>query len=427
MKRSLFKQLMMSALFACSLSADVPDMREPTERTADDGQQTTDDGGRPTHCNGRSLWGEGGTIVKDGRRPAAGLAAHRTGVCLPLSPSAWRGADVHLGNGHARGMPSWSAALSAGTMADPLACALSVVWPLDSFGIYPMDPTYIRWDVLPSISPEEINVQTDLLNAMFFVPRYRMPLALQESTWPAFADLPTPAEAGFAKAGALRAGRPCPLGSRLHKNTSSIANPGFAEDFRFRRNTASRRAAEARAMADKSPWQVGELVLLLDVAGRSGRADMAAMMPRLKEIFAKEGVPQQWVWMAEVESALNPRAKSSAGAVGLFQLMPGTARRFGLRTTPLDDRMEPEKSAGAAAQYLKFLRQEFGCWSLALAAYNTGEGRVKEIMKKRKARTFNEVERYLPSETRAYVPKVMAIVALREDQFHGVPGAYWMP
>ena len=89
--------------------------------------------------------------------------------------------------------------------------------------------------------------------------------------------------------------------------------------------------------------------------------------------------------------------------------------------------MEPEKSAGAAAQYLKILRREFGCWALALAAYNAGEGRVKEIMKQRKARTFKEVERYLPAETRAYVPKVMAIVALREDQLHGVPGAYWMP
>lgn len=172
---------------------------------------------------------------------------------------------------------------------------------------------------------------------------------------------------------------------------------------------------------------VGEPGWALEAGGQSDPADMAAMIPQLKKIFAREGVPQQWVWMAEVESALNPRAISSAGAAGLFQLMPGTARRFGLRTTPSDDRMEPEKSAGAAAQYLKFLRQEFGCWSLALAAYNAGEGRVKEIMKKRKAHTFNEVERYLPTETRAYVPKVMAIVALREDRLHGIPGAYWKP
>lgn len=163
------------------------------------------------------------------------------------------------------------------------------------------------------------------------------------------------------------------------------------------------------------------------VPGRSGCVDMVGMMPRLKKVFTAAGVPQQWAWMAEVESALNPRARSSAGAVGLFQLMPGTARRFGLNTFITDDRMEPEKSASAAAQYLKILHQEFGCWSLALAAYNAGEGRVREIMKKRKACTFNEVERYLPSETRAYVPKVIAVVAMREDQLHGVSGAYWMP
>jgi hypothetical protein len=221
-----------------------------------------------------------------------------------------------------------------------------------------MDRACVRWDVLPSVNPEAMNVPTDPLDAVLLLPHYRVSQTLQEST---------------------------------------------------------------------GPWRVEEPALSLDVADRSGRADMAAMIPRLKKIFTQEGVPQQWVWVAEVESALNPQAKSSAGAAGLFQLMPGTARRFGLRTAPLDDRMEPEKSAGAAAQYLKFLRQEFGCWSLALAAYNSGEGRVKEIMKKRKARTFNEVERYLPSETRAYVPKVMAIVALREDQLHGVPGADWMP
>ena len=297
----------------------------------------------------------------------------------PLSPSAWRGADVELSDGPAR---TFRSPLSA--FPSPRALVLSVVLSLDGFGIPSFDRACVRWDLLPSGSPEAMNVPTDPRDMVFCVPRYRMPLALQESARPAFADLPAPAEAGFAKAGALRAGRPCPVGF----------------------------------------WQPA---MLLDVAGRSGRVDMTAMIPRLKKVFMNEGVPQQWVWMAEVESALNPRAKSSAGAVGLFQLMPGTARRFGLRTAPVDDRMMPEKSASAAAQYLKFLRQEFGCWSLALAAYNAGEGRVMGIMQKRKARTFEEVKRYLPSETRAYVPKVMAIVALREDQLHGVPGAYWMP
>ncbi|MCX6993270.1 MAG: lytic transglycosylase domain-containing protein [Kiritimatiellaeota bacterium] len=313
MKRSFFKQLMVSALFACSLSADVPDLRKQAEIAA------------------------------------VGVTTQQAGAC-----------SFGLCDGHARSMPAWPPALLAGAAPDPMALALSAVWPLDGLGIHPMDRAYVRWDVLPSINSEAMNVPMDLLDAVFLIPRYRMTLALQESAW-------------------LR-----PVGL----------------------------------------WEPDQS---LDVAGRSGRADMAAMIPRLKKVFVKEGVPQQWVWVAEVESALNPRAKSSAGAAGLFQLMPGTARRFGLRTAPVDDRMAPEKSAWAAAQYLKFLRQEFGCWSLALAAYNSGEGRVKEIMKKHKARTFNEVERYLPSETRTYVPKVMAIVALREDQLHGVPGAYWMP
>ncbi len=350
---------MVSALFVYSLSADLPNVGQISKRSTTNHAERVVSAEFVPRCAGHPI-------------SAFGLAANWTGA---YSFDLCNGTAIrHLSSAVCR--PSWSA-------PDPLAYALSVVWPLDGFGIYPMDRACVRWNVLPSVSSKAMNVPTDPLNAAFLVPRYWMPLALQTSAWPAFADLPTPVKAGFAQARALR--------------------------------------------PDESPWQVWEPDQSLDDADRSDRTDMAAMIPRLKKIFIKEGVPQQWVWMAEVESALNPRARSSAGAVGLFQLMPGTARRFGLQTTPLDDRMEPEKSAGAAAQYLKFLRQEFGCWSLALAAYNAGEGRVKEIMKKRKARTFNEVERYLPSETRAYVPKVMAIVALREDQFHGVRSAYWMP
>ncbi|MBI2438379.1 MAG: lytic transglycosylase domain-containing protein, partial [Lentisphaerae bacterium] len=67
-------------------------------------------------------------------------------------------------------------------------------------------------------------------------------------------------------------------------------------------------------------------------------------------------------------------------------------------------------------QYLKYLRQEFGCWPLALAAYNAGEGRLKGIMNEFGVRTFEEVERFLPAETQAYVPRVMATIALRESR-----------
>ena len=148
----------------------------------------------------------------------------------------------------------------------------------------------------------------------------------------------------------------------------------------------------------------------------------------LKGIFQNEGVPNDLVWLAEVESSLNPKAESKAGAVGLFQLMPATAERFGLKIFPVDDRKAPDKSAKAAACYLRYLRDQFGCWPLALAAYNAGEGRVGRAMKMNGARTFREVAPFLSSETRRYVPRVMAIMALREDQMRGVPSAaYFRP
>lgn len=155
--------------------------------------------------------------------------------------------------------------------------------------------------------------------------------------------------------------------------------------------------------------------------------DARRLVPQLKKVFDTEGTPQRWVWVAEVESSLNPAAKSPVGAVGLFQLMPETAKRFGLRTFPFDDRVKPDKNARAAAQYLKILYEQFGSWSLALAAYNAGEGRVGRAMKKHGAKTFDGVAKHLPLETQMYVPKVMATVALREDQANGVPYACWIP
>jgi membrane-bound lytic murein transglycosylase D len=138
-------------------------------------------------------------------------------------------------------------------------------------------------------------------------------------------------------------------------------------------------------------------------------------VPRLKPIFTEENVPPELVWVAEVESSFDPRAKSPAGAAGLFQLMPATAQRYGLRTTwLLDQRVQPEPSARAAAQYLHFLHTRFKDWRLALAAYNAGEGRVQELLTQHKARTYDAIATYLPAETQMYVPKVEATVLRRE-------------
>jgi membrane-bound lytic murein transglycosylase D len=139
----------------------------------------------------------------------------------------------------------------------------------------------------------------------------------------------------------------------------------------------------------------------------------AALMPRLREAFTAEGVPPELAWLAEAESTLNPDARSPAGAAGLFQLMPDTAHALGLGTFLPDERKDPEKSARAAARYLRALYGKFGSWPLALAAYNAGEGRVRRELASRGATDFAGVAAALPAQTRMYVPKVCALVDVR--------------
>jgi len=146
---------------------------------------------------------------------------------------------------------------------------------------------------------------------------------------------------------------------------------------------------------------------------RPAPANAAVLMPQLREAFAAEGVPPELAWLAEAESTLNPAARSPAGALGLFQLMPETAHALGLGTFLPDDRTDPVKSARAAARYLRTLYTRFGSWPLALAAYNAGEGRVSRELASRGASDFAGVASALPAQTRMYVPKVCALVAVR--------------
>jgi membrane-bound lytic murein transglycosylase D len=134
----------------------------------------------------------------------------------------------------------------------------------------------------------------------------------------------------------------------------------------------------------------------------------------LKRIFHEQKVPQELVWIAEVESSFDSRARSPAGAAGMFQLMPATARRFGLASLPLDERYRVGPSATAAAKYLRFLHGKFKDWRLAVAAYNAGEGRVAGLLERGKATTYDAIASQLPAETQLYVPKVEATLLRRE-------------
>jgi hypothetical protein len=137
-------------------------------------------------------------------------------------------------------------------------------------------------------------------------------------------------------------------------------------------------------------------------------------LPRVAAVLRQHGLPTELVGAAAIESGLDPWALSPKGARGLWQLMPATARRYGLLVdSQRDERLDPVKSTHAAAQYLSDLHAQFQDWPLALAAYNAGEDRVERALERLNARDFWTLSRHaaLPDETRRYVPAVLARVA----------------
>ena len=133
--------------------------------------------------------------------------------------------------------------------------------------------------------------------------------------------------------------------------------------------------------------------------------------PLFEEMLDKYQLPQELKYLAIVESALNPKAKSRAGAMGLWQFMPGTGRMYGLHSNSrIDDRMNPYKATEAACQHFVDLYQIYQDWNLVLAAYNAGPGNVnKAIRRSGGATDFWTIQQYLPRETRAYVPAFIAV------------------
>jgi membrane-bound lytic murein transglycosylase D len=158
-----------------------------------------------------------------------------------------------------------------------------------------------------------------------------------------------------------------------------------------------------------------EVVWVRKVASRPWPGGATNLVPELKSIFAREHVPPQLVWLAEVESGFDARAKSPAGAAGLFQLMPATAKQYGLSLWPRDQRRQPEPAARAAAKQLRDLHDEFGDWRLAVAAYNCGAATVHRSLERHHARTYEAIATHLPAETQLYVPKVEATIHHREN------------
>jgi len=134
-----------------------------------------------------------------------------------------------------------------------------------------------------------------------------------------------------------------------------------------------------------------------------------------QEIFVREGLPKDLVYLALVESGFSPTARSHANAVGMWQIISKTGTRFGLEQNEwFDERRHPLKAAQAAADYLSFLFDTFGSWPLALAGYNAGENAVQRAIDNSGSRDFWVLAEcgYLPAETCNYVPKLYATVTL---------------
>jgi membrane-bound lytic murein transglycosylase D len=132
--------------------------------------------------------------------------------------------------------------------------------------------------------------------------------------------------------------------------------------------------------------------------------------PLFEEQFDRFNMPLELKFLAVIESALNPVANSRAGAKGLWQFMYGTGKVYGLKVSSyVDDRYDPYKATIAACEHLQDLYDIYGNWSLALAAYNSGAGNVnKAIRRSGGMKNFWAIQRYLPRETRSYVPAFIA-------------------
>jgi membrane-bound lytic murein transglycosylase D len=136
-----------------------------------------------------------------------------------------------------------------------------------------------------------------------------------------------------------------------------------------------------------------------------------AYFPMFEKMLKKHDMPDALKYLTVVESAINPVAQSPVGALGLWQFMPATGKMYHLNYNGyMDERMDPEKSTEAACLYLKHLYSMFNDWEMALAAYNCGPGNVRRAIRKSGyKKKFWEVYKYLPRETRSYVPQFMAV------------------
>jgi membrane-bound lytic murein transglycosylase D len=141
-------------------------------------------------------------------------------------------------------------------------------------------------------------------------------------------------------------------------------------------------------------------------------------LPMVKGMAKENGVPEDISYLFLLESGANPEARSPANALGMWQFMPDTARSYGLRVDSwVDERLDPKKSTKAAVTYLKDLYGMFGCWRLALSAYNSGENKLNKVLCQEDADEYEEIcsSHRLKRETKEFFPRFQAIAHIAKN------------
>ena len=171
---------------------------------------------------------------------------------------------------------------------------------------------------------------------------------------------------------------------------------------------------------------IRDYTLLARKSSEAALGKATLYFPIFEEINNSFGLPDELKYLMVVESSMKPSITSKVGARGLWQLMPATARSHDLQINDyVDERSDPYRSTNAALQHLSDLYDDFGNWTLAIAAYNCGGTRMRTAIKKSKSKNFWKLKKHLPKQTQQYVEKFIAAAYTMEYyQFYDMRPAY---
>lgn len=185
------------------------------------------------------------------------------------------------------------------------------------------------------------------------------------------------------------------------------------------------RLADAEVFGVKKSYNHAPVRAYLDFFDGQGKGILTRWYARMgryeaiiKRILREEGMPEELIYVAMIESGFSPQARSPASAIGIWQFMRPTGRAMGLQITPyLDERRDPIKSTRAACKYFRWLHKRYGSWPLALAAYNGGHGTVGRAMRQHNTNNFWFLHRLnaMNASARNYVPKIVAAALMSEN------------